>query len=41
MKRWCDGRDVPLVLVSHDEEDAEILSEERWHLVDGTLERRS
>ena len=41
VKRWCDGRDVPLVLVSHDEEDAEILSEERWHLVDGTLERRS
>lgn len=40
VRRWSEERSVPLVLVSHDEEDAGILAEERWHLVDGTLDRR-
>jgi molybdate transport system ATP-binding protein len=30
---------VPLVLVSHDEKDAELLAEERWHLAGGVLEK--
>ncbi len=36
---WCAHRDVPLVLVSHDEADAEVLAEEQWHLSDGELVR--
>ena len=34
-----DRRGIPLVLVSHDEDDADILAEERWRLTDGRLER--
>ena len=36
---WCEKRGVPLVLVSHDEADADVLAEERWHLSDGELVR--
>jgi len=32
-------RGIPLVLVSHDEEDAAALAGERWHLSDGMLTR--
>ena len=32
-------RGVPLVLISHDEADAELLADERWHLAEGRLER--
>jgi molybdate transport system ATP-binding protein len=38
VRDWCAERALPLVLVSHDEEDAEILAQERWHLVDGRLD---
>ena len=37
--QWSAERGVPLVLVSHDEADAEVLAEERWHLSDGELVR--
>ena len=37
--QWSTQRGVPLVLVSHDEADAEVLAEERWHLSDGELVR--
>ncbi len=37
--QWSAQRGVPLVLVSHDEADAEVLAEERWHLSDGELVR--
>ncbi|MCH7530444.1 MAG: ATP-binding cassette domain-containing protein [Gemmatimonadetes bacterium] len=37
--QWSAQRGVPLVLVSHDETDAEVLAEERWHLSDGELVR--
>ena len=36
---WVAKRHVPLVLVSHDEEDAQVLAEERWHLAEGDLHR--
>ena len=36
--RWLEQRGVPIVLVSHDEEDTRVLADERWHMVDGTLE---
>lgn len=39
VRELLDRRDIPLVLVSHDEEDAEVLAEERWHLADGVLAR--
>ena len=39
VRQWCEQRGVPLVLVSHDEADAEVLAEERWHLSDGELLR--
>lgn len=32
-------RGIPLFLVSHDEDDAQALAGERWHLVDGVLTR--
>ena len=32
-------RGIPLVLVSHDEQDGEILADERWHLAEGVLTR--
>ncbi len=37
--QWSAQRGVMLVLVSHDEADAEVLAEERWHLSDGELVR--
>ena len=37
--QWSAERGVPLVLVSHDEADAEVLAEQRWHLADGELVR--
>ncbi len=39
VQELCAERGIPLVLVSHDEEDAEILATERWHLARGILER--
>jgi len=30
-------RGIPLALVSHDEDDAKVLADERWHLSDGRL----
>ncbi len=39
VRTFTAERRVPLVLVSHDEEDARVLSDERWHLADGKLER--
>ncbi len=39
VKHLAEERSVPLVLVSHDEEDATILAAERWHLANGTLSR--
>lgn len=32
---------IPLVLVSHDDEDAAVLARERWHLADGVLVRET
>ncbi len=37
--QWSARLGVPLVLVSHDETDAEVLAEEWWHLADGELVR--
>jgi molybdate transport system ATP-binding protein len=37
--QWSTESGVPLVLVSHDEADAEVLAEQRWHLSDGQLVR--
>jgi molybdate transport system ATP-binding protein len=37
VRAWADDRGVPLVLVSHDEEDTDVLAAERWHLAGGTL----
>jgi ABC-type nitrate/sulfonate/bicarbonate transport system ATPase subunit len=39
VKKLAEERAVPLVLVSHDEEDAVILGAEQWHLADGTMRR--
>jgi len=39
VRQWCEQRGVPLVLVSHDEADADVLAEERWHLSDGEFLR--
>lgn len=39
VKDVAGTRGVPLVLVSHDEEDAAALAGERWHLSDGVLAR--
>jgi len=33
----ADRKGIPLFLVSHDEDDAQTLAGERWHLVDGVL----
>lgn len=38
VRSWATEQDVPLVLVSHDEEDTEVLADERWRLVEGVLE---
>jgi len=37
VRDWARARSVPLVLVSHDEEDARVLADERWRLVGGAL----
>lgn len=39
VRELLDRRGIPLVLVSHDEEDADILAHERWHLAEGRLQR--
>jgi molybdate transport system ATP-binding protein len=39
VKEAARARGIPLVLVSHDEEDAGALAGERWHLADGVLVR--
>lgn len=39
VKEAARARGIPLVLVSHDEEDAAALADERWYLSDGRLER--
>ncbi len=39
VKSLAAERAIPLVLVSHDEEDAAILAAERWHLANGALRR--
>lgn len=39
VKELAEERGIPLVLVSHDEEDATVLAEERWHLAEGELSR--
>ena len=36
---WALDRSVPIVLVSHDEEDAKWLAEERWHVAGGSLRK--
>ncbi len=36
---WALDRSVPIVLVSHDEEDAKWLAEERWHVGAGRLRK--
>jgi len=38
VRRWADEREVPLVLVSHDEQDTDVLADEHWHLAGGTLQ---
>lgn len=37
LRSWSDERGIPLVLVSHDEHDTDVLAEEHWHLNDGVL----
>ena len=39
VKELAEARGIPLVLVSHDQEDAAALAGERWHLSDGVLAR--
>jgi len=39
VRELLDRRGIPLVLVSHDEDDADILADERWRLADGRLVR--
>ena len=39
VRRWADEHRIPLVLVSHDESDTEILADEHWHLNEGVLRR--
>ncbi|HSM60847.1 MAG TPA: ATP-binding cassette domain-containing protein [Longimicrobiales bacterium] len=39
VKEWAGTHRVPLVLVSHDEDDAAVLAGERWHLAEKGLER--
>jgi len=38
LRSWTDAHGLPLVLVSHDEGDTELLADERWHLSEGALE---
>ena len=39
VRELLDQRGIPLVPVSHDEVDADVLAMERWHLVEGHLSR--
>ena len=39
VSEWALDRSVPIVLVSHDEEDAKWLAEERWHVGGGSLRK--
>lgn len=39
VRRLSEERGIPLVLISHDERDAELLADERWHLAHGRLTR--
>jgi molybdate transport system ATP-binding protein len=39
VRELAEARNVGLILVSHDEEDAAALAGERWHLADGSLRR--
>jgi molybdate transport system ATP-binding protein len=38
LRSWADEHEVPLILVSHDEEDVDVLADEHWHLAEGGLE---
>lgn len=38
LRTFCEERSVPLVLVTHDEGDAEALAQERWLVTHGRLE---
>ncbi len=38
IREWAEARNVPIVLVSHDDEDTRILADEQWHLAEGELE---
>jgi molybdate transport system ATP-binding protein len=38
VRGWADERGLPIVLVSHDEQDTDVLADEHWHLADGVLE---
>ena len=37
VRSWADDRGIPLVLVSHDERDLDVLADEHWHLSGGAL----
>jgi molybdate transport system ATP-binding protein len=39
VRGWANERGIPLVLVSHDEQDTDILADEHWHLAGGVLSR--
>lgn len=39
VRGWADSRGLPLLLVSHDEEDTSVLAEERWVLSGGKVAR--
>ncbi len=41
VRDWADEHGVPLVLVSHDDEDTRVLADERWYLAGGELELSS
>lgn len=38
VRKLADERSLPLVIVSHDDQDADILAYEQWHLGEGGLE---
>lgn len=37
VRAWADDAGLPLVLVSHDESDTDVLADEHWHLSEGVL----
>ena len=39
VRTFCSEREVPVLLVSHDERDAQALAEEQWLVEDGRLQR--